>query len=81
MTTNQDNALARVASWFVVTLLPMLVAVAGWAMLQIIDNDKRLAILESEASKGPRFTLHDFRVSESMIKDHEVRLRAIESIR
>jgi hypothetical protein len=62
-------------------MLPVLLAVAGWAMLQIIENDKRIAVLEAEASKGPRFTLNDFRVTEAILKDHENRIRTIESIR
>ena len=81
MTTDQDNSLARVASWFVVTMMPVLLAIAGWAMLQIIENDKRLAVLEAEAGKGPRFTLNDFRGVEGILKDHESRIRYIESVR
>ena len=81
MTTTSERNLDRVASWMVVTLLPISVAVAGWAMLQIIDNDRRLAVLEADREEGPRFTFYDFQVAERVIHDHETRIRFLESVR
>jgi len=50
-------------------------------MLQIIDNDRRLAVLEADREEGPRFTFYDFQVAERVIHDHETRIRVLESVR
>lgn len=75
----EDKMLVKVASWFIVTLMPVFVAIAGWALVQIIDHGNRLTALETEAAKGPRFTLNDFKYTADVIKDHELRIRSLEN--
>lgn len=78
MSIPEQKSVDRAASWVTVIVLPAILLMSAWALGQIVDHGQRLAVLENENSKGPRFTRYEGENLKSQVDDHEVRIRKLE---
>jgi hypothetical protein len=81
MSIPEQKSVDKAASWVTVIVLPAILLMATWVLGQIVDHGQRIAVIESENAKGPRYTRFEGDALEDRVEDHEVRIRTLESAR
>jgi hypothetical protein len=66
----------------VIFTMPILLGLGAWAMTQIVEHDRDIAVLQYDATRGSKYTVEmaerDLEPLVEKVNDHELRIRELD---
>ena len=86
MPSQQTADLVKLLATIVTALgMMVLIPLEAWELNKIDNHSERIAIVETQLGKGPRYTADDAEKDQGLLAkildDHEIRLRVLENER